>query len=326
MIHNTRAVQRKLVAALAFQVAFAVAWTVPSSPSTLNAHSPPNNIMSRRQTVLATPLLVMLGVTPISSRALSSQQPPLSKGITTVILNSASDSKLGVKLEDVVLGPEQKLYPVVQAAAPDGPAGTQGIVPGMIVLGQPSSKRLVERLQSGPYPFAIQFYDLSVEYGEGEEEKRMDAATALERAKTEALQRRTAPKEPPLSAKGTGLVVKTTRKVSECPVRARSGDRVTILYEARVASPGGPIYDSTAERSYDGKPITFRLGEGKAIPGVEIGMGGMCQGEVRELDIPSGLGYGRFGSEVFDVPGDVRLWWRVELLELVPGENKFPFR
>jgi FKBP-type peptidyl-prolyl cis-trans isomerase len=58
------------------------------------------------------------------------------------------------------------------------------------------------------------------------------------------------------------------------------------------------------------------LGGGKAINGVDIGIGGMCEGEVRELDIPSGLGYGAIGSSTFDIPGDIRLWWRIELLQL----------
>jgi hypothetical protein len=42
----------------------------------------------------------------------------------------------------------------------------------------------------------------------------------------------------------------------------------------------------------------------------------MCRGEVREIDIPSLLGYGRSGSEYSDIPGDVRLWWRLELVAL----------
>jgi FKBP-type peptidyl-prolyl cis-trans isomerase len=309
-------------------VGLALALVVPEA----KPPAPPNNpsCWNRRDALLlvGAPLLVAASSTvlPESANAASSSlflSQPQPQGITTVILDSAT-VKLGVKLEDAILGTAQKSYPVVHAVSPDGPAKAQGVVPGMVVLGQPSAKALVQRLQRGPYPFAVQFYDLSFEF-DGDE-TTTTASTALERAKDEAKRSREAPKEPALSAKGTGLVVKTTRKAttSDCTLKARRGDTVTILYEARVASPGGPIYDSTAERG--GEPVTFQLGDGKAIAGVDIGLGGMCQGEVREIDIPNGLGYGRFGSQVFDVPGDVRLWWRVELLELVEGEKRFPFR
>ncbi len=281
-----------------------------TSPSCLSVRKSWN----RRQALIAAlPLITISSTFPRSAAAdLLRPQP---KGIKTVILESA-DIKLGVKVEDVSLGKEHKSYAVVQSVSQSGVAMTQGIVPGMIVLGQPSASALVQRLQRGPYPYAVQFYDASVE------SEMESAALALQQLKEEAQQPVFV--EPALSPKGTGLVVKTKRKATDCSLKARSGDTVTIVYEARVASPGGPIYDSTADR--DGRPVTFRLGEGKAIPGVDVGIGGMCQGEVRELDIPSALGYGRFGSEVFDVPGDVRLWWKVELLELVEGEKRFPFR
>ena len=111
-----------------------------------------------------------------------------------------------------------------------------------------------------------------------------------------------------------GLEVSTIRKPTNQCQGARRGDQVTVRYEGRVASPVGPIYDSTEERG--GKPTTFVLGSGKALPGVDIGLQDMCPSEIRELDIPTSLGYGRGGSTVFDIPGDVRLWWKVELLEL----------
>lgn len=40
------------------------------------------------------------------------------------------------------------------------------------------------------------------------------------------------------------------------------------------------------------------------------------------MDIPSALGYGRAGSNVFDIPGDVRLWWKVELVKITKAEFK----
>lgn len=280
-------------------------------------HSPRRDIL---QTALVSSILGCVALRSPESALATLEQPQI-QGIKTVILDS-SDVKLGAKVEDVVLGAARAKYPVVQIVSTNSAAESEGILPGMVVLGQQSSAALVQRLQRGPFPYAVQFYDLSVDYDDGSISTPL---IALEQAKMEAEDQKNV-KEPQLSPRGAGLGVKTTRKVnkSECKLEARNGDTVTIRYEAHVASPGGPIYDSTAER--DGLPVTFRLGDGKAIPGVEIGLGGMCQGEVRELDIPASLGYGRFGSDVFDVPGDVRLWWEVELLELLEGEKKFPFR
>ena len=303
------------------------AWHFPA----LGISSPRDVLLSTRRNVWRTALPIVVattttitGTTLWSDPVYASLLQPLPKGITTVILESA-DTKLGVQLEDVGLGRNRQSYPVVKSISPNGIACTEGVVPGMIVLGQTSSRSLVERLQRGPYPYAIQFYDLSVEM-DGTKTTKTTANAALEQFVDEAaVSRSTKNEPPPLSTKGTGLVVKTTLKASgDCTIPARRGDTVTIVYEGRVASPGGPVYDSTLLRG--GQPVTFRLGEGKAIAGVEIGIGGMCQGEVREIDIPSALGYGRFGSDVFDVPGDVRLWWRVELLDLVEGEKRFPFR
>jgi len=185
----------------------------------------------------------------------------------------------------------------------------------MILLGTDASQSIVGRIQNGPYPIVLQFYDLR---------KTGDHQTVPVSPQTALLEAQQAPPSsnnqnpPPLSTKGTGLVIKTVQKPKDpCPdgqsSRVRRGDTITINYEARVASPGGPLYDSSTER---GGPVTFRVGSAQAVNGVDIGVYDMCPGEVRELDIPASLGYGRAGSVVFDVPGDVRLWWRLELLQL----------
>ena len=48
--------------------------------------------------------------------------------------------------------------------------------------------------------------------------------------------------------------------------------------------------------------------------GVDLGTYDMCPGEVRELSIPSALGYGRQGSRLYRIPGSFRLFWTVELV------------
>ena len=306
-----------LFSVLLWKVVLGLVPQMLSHSSRLESNECNRNI--RRDLIRTIPLVISGTIVAAPLSAGASLVQPERRGVTTVILDSA-DAKLGVKLEDFTLTLTMTKCPVVQEVIPNSAASVEGIQPGMVILGQTSSVSLVQRLQRGPYPYAVQFYDLSVEY-----DAATTPASALEQARQEA-DRQINVKEPRLSPRGTGLGVKTIRKVkkSDCTLEARNGDYVTIIYEARIASPGGPIYDSTA--SQQGQPVTFRLGDGKVISGVDIGIGGMCQGEIRELDIPSGLGYGRLGSERFDLPGDVRLWWKIELLELVEGEKKFPFR
>ena len=47
--------------------------------------------------------------------------------------------------------------------------------------------------------------------------------------------------------------------------------------------------------------------------------------EKSELDIPNLLGYGPAGSQIFDVPDEVRLWWKVELLKLTKSDESSIF-
>ncbi|KAL3939971.1 MAG: hypothetical protein SGBAC_005397 [Bacillariaceae sp.] len=240
---------------------------------------------------------------------------PIPEFITTIVLESSS-SRLGIQLMDVTIG--NKVVAAVKSTEPEGLGATNGIQEGMIAIGKKeTSKEIVNQIKNGPYPVILQFYTLA---------RDMEAPSAAEGLKRyqekqkEASVQSSTRKEATVSYSGAGLGNKTIRKGTDCKLKVRRGDTVKVRYEARVASPGGPIYDSTEDR---GGPVTFTLGDGKAINGVEIGMGGMCTGEVRDLDIPSGLGYGRFGSQYYDIPGDVRLWWRIELLELKPGDMKF---
>jgi len=237
---------------------------------------------------------------------------PLPESTVTLILESPS-SRLGMQLMDVAIG--NKVVAAVKSTEPGGLGATNGIEEGMIAIGnKETSKDIVHQIKNGPYPMMLQFYSLARETGAS------TAKEGLEKYQANQIFQGSSQGEPLLSFKGDGMGTTTVRKGDDCKLKVRRGDTVKVRYLARVASPGGPIYDSTQDR---GGPVTFTLGDGKAINGVEIGMGNMCVGEVRDLDIPAGLGYGRFGSEYYDIPGDARLWWRIELLELKPGDMKF---
>ena len=115
---------------------------------------------------------------------------------------------------------------------------------------------------------------------------------------------------------GSGLqisVVKKSESGGDCGVKSRRGDVLEINYEARIGGKDGPVYDSSAERG-TGQLYMFVLGSGDIVRGVDLGTYDMCPGEVRELSIPSALGYGRQGSRLYRIPGSFRLFWTVELV------------
>lgn len=84
---------------------------------------------------------------------------------------------------------------------------------------------------------------------------------------------------------------------AECRRKVVRGDRLWVHYAATFY-PSGRIFDSTL---WDGAAMQMRLGINEVIPGVEMGLMGMCPGEIRRLIVPSNLGYGDESSEL--IPG-----------------------
>ncbi len=90
---------------------------------------------------------------------------------------------------------------------------------------------------------------------------------------------------------------------------ATTGDLVSVHYAGTLSD--GTEFDSSYSRDM---PFEFTLGEGRVIQGWEQGVLGMKIGEIRELKIPSSLGYGPSGSGL--IPGNAGLIFKVELLEI----------
>ena len=112
------------------------------------------------------------------------------------------------------------------------------------------------------------------------------------------------PMLPPLESED--VVVGTGRE-------AQQGDLVAVHY--RGALEDGTVFDSSYER---GSPLEFAIGDGKVIPGWEIGVAGMKKGGKRKLIIPPHLGYGSAGSPPKIGP-DATLHFDVELVDLTAG-------
>uniref|UniRef100_A0A7R9WWY8 peptidylprolyl isomerase n=1 Tax=Craspedostauros australis TaxID=1486917 RepID=A0A7R9WWY8_9STRA len=69
---------------------------------------------------------------------------------------------------------------------------------------------------------------------------------------------------------------------------AKTGDVITVAYAGRLMS-NGKQFDA-------GAGFSFKLGEGRVMPGWEQGISGMRVGGKRTLRIPPGLAYGERGA------------------------------
>ena len=90
---------------------------------------------------------------------------------------------------------------------------------------------------------------------------------------------------------------------------AQVGDTVSVHYEGTLSD--GTKFDSSYDR---GQPFEFTLGDNYVIEGWEKGVVGMKVGEIRELKIPSSMGYGESGNGT--IPGNAGLVFKIELLEI----------
>ncbi|CAA7393804.1 unnamed protein product [Spirodela intermedia] len=90
----------------------------------------------------------------------------------------------------------------------------------------------------------------------------------------------------------------------ETPV---SGDEVTVHYVGRLLD--GRQFDSSRDR---GAPLTFKLGQGQVVPGLDRGLVTMRKGEISLFTVPSVLGYGDAGANGV-LPGS-DLQYEVELI------------
>lgn len=98
---------------------------------------------------------------------------------------------------------------------------------------------------------------------------------------------------------------------------AIAGDEVSVhytgwLFDQNAPDKRGQKFDSSRDR---GEPLVFRLGAGRVIRGWDDGIAGMQPGGKRELQIPSGLGYGARGAGKVIPPG-ASLVFEVELLDI----------
>lgn len=96
-------------------------------------------------------------------------------------------------------------------------------------------------------------------------------------------------------------------------VGAKNGDTVTIHYVGHLVN--GVEFDSSRGR---GEPLSFTVGAGKVVPGLDAGIVGMRTGGVRELILPPELAYGARGN-LPSIPPNAKLKFKLEMLKIQPG-------
>ncbi|XP_021750615.1 peptidyl-prolyl cis-trans isomerase FKBP53-like [Chenopodium quinoa] len=105
-----------------------------------------------------------------------------------------------------------------------------------------------------------------------------------------------------------GLIVEELEAGEDGKV-ASTGKKVSIHYTGKLKK-GNQIFDSSAGKD----PLKFRLGKGRVMDGLELGLEGMRVGGKRRLQIPPELGYGSEGTSL--VPPNSWLIMDVELVRV----------
>ncbi|XP_020083595.1 peptidyl-prolyl cis-trans isomerase FKBP62-like isoform X2 [Ananas comosus] len=88
------------------------------------------------------------------------------------------------------------------------------------------------------------------------------------------------------------------------------GDEVTVHYVGMLLD--GTKFDSTRDR---GEPLTFKLGHGGLVSGLEQGITTMNKRELALFTLPSSLGYGESGAQ--GVPPGADIQFEVELISWI---------
>jgi peptidylprolyl isomerase len=79
------------------------------------------------------------------------------------------------------------------------------------------------------------------------------------------------------------------------PNGAKSGDMVTVEYSGSL--PDGTVFDTNVNTT----PLTFIIGQGRVIKGLEEGVTGMAQGETKTVRIPVDKAYGPYNNALVHV-------------------------
>jgi len=113
-----------------------------------------------------------------------------------------------------------------------------------------------------------------------------------------------------------GIKISVTHQIEKSECRfSKPGD--TIHQHYKLWLEDGSLVDSSYTND---QPFVFKLGAKEVIKGIDIGMNEMCEGEHRQLTIPSEYGYGKEGSPP-KIPSDATLYFTVVLSKLIKRDE-----
>jgi FKBP-type peptidyl-prolyl cis-trans isomerase len=293
------------------------AWESRPTPTTNLQSSLSRRSLLEQSSSWAGAGVIALGFPTACFAATTTELDP--RAIIKVRLASPND-RLGVELVTTSL--RGKNVVVVQRVVSPA-ASANKIQPGMILLGFDEAKAVVERLQSGPFPFDLQFFNLAAG-GDAFSDvgtpmvtaqdafnlaKQTDDQTSSSNTSTATIAPQYSIATLSSSSGGAGQ--------SSCAIQSRRGDVLEIHYQATALLSDGRryVYDSSASRG-TGQPYQMVLGSGDMIPGVDQGVYDMCPGDVRLVQIPPRLAYGGRGSRLYQIPPETPLEWRIELVSI----------
>lgn len=113
--------------------------------------------------------------------------------------------------------------------------------------------------------------------------------------------------QPPVTLE-RGVTVQTLRAGFDDGDVAKKGDKISIHFVGTVKD-GGVFDDSHPRGSFD-----FWVGEGQVISGLDQGLLGMKEGELRVVTVPPSEGYGNDAKP--NIPPRSTLVFEVELLDV----------
>lgn len=273
-------------------VAAAVATTTISFPS---------QVRQGRRAFLATAPAVIIGFLSVD--------PALATSSEIIIDVVELGGSLGLELQDVKIGtPPQPVTAIKRIVVPNDL--NKRLRSGMVLRDFSSAREVQKRLDQGPFPVRLVFYDLAAQG-----DAIADLGTPIVSSQDALTLAQTTSTSISNNATKGDTYSKIIVQHTNCNLRSRRGDVLEIRYEARIDSPTGRIYDSSEFRG-TGQPYQMVLGSGDMLPGVDLGLYEMCPGEIRVLQIPPPLAYGRKGNKLFRIPPDANLVWIVELISV----------
>lgn len=106
----------------------------------------------------------------------------------------------------------------------------------------------------------------------------------------------------------SGVVVQRMRAGFDGADVAKKGDKISIHFTGTLLD-GGVFDDSHGRGAFN-----FWVGEGQVLPGLDEGLLGMAEGELRVITVPPSLAYGN--DEKPKIPRGSTLVFEVELLDV----------